>query len=355
MPASILALGSAVPQYEMAQHEIAERIIALLRLEGEQGEELRKLYKNSAIKKRYSVLPDFQGKGELFDSKGPPGMSKRNAIYKQEAPLLGKKAALTALEAWGGDKREITHLLSVSCTGVVAPGIEFALMQALDLDRSIQRFGINMMGCFGAFKALALARAFVQENSSYKVLIVCTELCTLHFQADMTSDKILGNALFGDGAAAAVIGCAAKGFCWEIHKSTSMGIDETLNKMTWEASDDGFLMKLSTTVPVRLQRAVPALVPQLLGERISVEDCDWAVHPGGKAIVQAIEKALGLKKEQTQASWNTLVNYGNMSSATFLFVLEEMQKQTALREWCAGIGFGPGLSIEGILLRRGGR
>lgn len=359
MHPSILAISSAVPLYALSQPEIAEKILALLSPNEMQSEEILKLYKNSAIQTRYSVVPDFQessGVGTLFDKNYPetlPGMSKRNDIYKKEAPLLAKKAASKALEQWGRDPGEITHVISVSCTGMVAPGIEFELMQMLNLKRSVQRLGLNFMGCFGAFKALMVAQALAKENPQHRILIVCTELCSLHFQSELTQDNILANALFSDGSAAAIVGITDECPLWEMHRSYSIGLDHTLDKMAWEASDHGFCMKLSSTVPVYIRRHIGALIKPLLEEEIKPDECDWAIHPGGKSILQALEKALALTKDQTQASWNTLESFGNMSSATFLFVLESLAKKPRKREWCIGVGFGPGLSMEGILLRKG--
>jgi len=361
MHPAILALTTAVPKYKVPQHEIAEKQIDLLSLVGQKGEDLKKLYQNSAIKTRYSVVSDFQNDeadqkflGQNYPQE-IPGMSKRNEIYKKEAPILAKKVAAKALEDWGGDPSEITHVISVSCTGVVAPGLEFELMQHLNLKRSVNRLGINFMGCFGAFKGLSVAQSFAKENPQHRILLVCTELCSLHFQAEQNLDNVLANSLFSDGAAAVIVGMSPLSHeksLWRMHRHYSLGVDDTLDKMTWEASDHGFLMTLSSKVPVLLGRHIHPFITSLLGSDASPSDCDWAIHPGGKSILQAIEKAINLNKDQTQASWNTLANYGNMSSATFLFVLDELQRQQNTRKWAVGIGFGPGLSMEGILLSK---
>ena len=131
----------------------------------------------------------------------------------------------------------------------------------------------------------------------------------------------------------------------------SLGFENTLDKMSWEAGDSGFLMRLSPAVPVLIGRRIEEFAVEVLGADAAAENCDWAIHPGGKSILQAIEKALKLKPEQTLASWKTLREYGNMSSATFLFVLDQLSRQAKRHPWAAGLGFGPGLSAEGILLR----
>lgn len=362
MHPSILALSTVVPPYKVLQEDIAEKMIDIFSIDPLKQEEMRRLYKNSSIHTRYSVLPDFAKEKSTWDFFGKnypetiPGMAERNDIYKKEAPDLAKKVAKQVLDAWGGNPNEITHVISVSCTGVMAPGIEFELMQFLQLNRSVNRLGINFMGCFGAFKGLSVASSFAKENPQHRILLVCTELCSLHFQAEQTPDNILANSLFSDGAAAVIIGMSLKPHeksMWEMHKLSSMGFDNTLDKMTWEAGDEGLVMTLSPKVPVLLGRCIRPFLTSLLGIDFVPSDYDWAIHPGGKSILEAIEKEVKLDRDQTKASWNTLAGYGNMSSATFLFVLENLYQLRSKRTQTVGLGFGPGLSIEGILLSKG--
>lgn len=359
MAVSILAISTAVPTNSISQKEIANKIIDMCSLDPEKAGAIKTLYHNSGIRTRYSVIPDFiktRKEWDFFGSEFPtiaPGMAQRNDLYKTEAPKLAYEAADKAIKTWGEDPASITHVISVSCTGMVAPGIEFGLMKDLKLNSSVQRFGINFMGCFGAFKGLAIALSFAKEDPKHRILLVCTELCSLHFQAEQTPDNILANALFSDGAAAIIVGADPKTTetsLREIHHGASLGLDNTLDKMQWEASDHGFKMKLSHRVPVLLGRQISSFVKSLTGHDSPWMDCDWAIHPGGKSIIQVIEKALNLEKHQTKASRETLANYGNMSSSTFLFVMDQLIRQKSSHKWTIGIGFGPGLSFEGILL-----
>lgn len=361
MNTSIFALSTAVPPYAFNQEDIANQMIDVLKIDKEKADQLRHLYRHSAIQKRYSVVPDFLKCREEWHFWGKnypenePSMASRNALYKQEAPRLAREAAQKALHAWGGDPSTITHVISVSCTGVMAPGIEFDLMQALNLKQSVNRLGINFMGCFGAFKGLSVAQSFAKEHPTHRILLVCTELCSLHLQSTLTHDHILGNSLFSDGAAAAIVGLKPKTDetpLWEIHRCGSWGMENSRDKMTWEAGDTGFLMTLSPFVPVLLGRNIRPFMESLLVSDAFSEECDWAIHPGGKSIIQAIEKAIKLDRTQTQASWDILAEYGNMSSSTFLFVLERLVQQRTSRSWTIGLGFGPGLSFEGIVLRK---
>ena len=206
MHASILALSTAVPPNKFSQNEIALKLIKLLSIPPEKAKAMQQLYQNSAINTRHSVLTDYVNhEGTLFGKDFPikvPGTFQRNEVYKEEAPKLAYEAARKALEKWGGNLQDISHIISVSCTGLMAPGLEFDLMQKLDLKSSIQRLGINFMGCFGAFKGLSVAQSFAKENPKNRILVVCTELCSLHFQTDLTTDNFLANSLFADGAAA---------------------------------------------------------------------------------------------------------------------------------------------------------
>lgn len=361
MDVSILAVSTAVPPYSLAQEEIADKLVDVLSFDPEKAQALKQLYQNSAIRTRHSVIPDFAKGREEWNFWGKefpkiiPGMSQRNDLYKIEAPKLAYEAAKKAVDAWGGDPTTITHVISVSCTGIIAPGIEFNLMKQLNLKSSTQRLGINFMGCFGAFKGLSVAQSLAKENPKHRILLVCTELCSLHFQAEQTPDNMLANSLFSDGAAAVIVGAdpaSHETALWKICKHSSLGLDDTTEKMSWEAGDHGFIMKLSHTVPVILSRQIAGFVQSLVNNDFLYTQCDWAIHPGGKSIVQAIEKALKLERSLTKASWDTLSDYGNMSSATFLFVLHRLLELKSTQKWTVGIGFGPGLSVEGILLSR---
>lgn len=355
----ILSVATAVPSHEFSQEETVEKMIALLGIDQEKSASLRKLYQNSAIDRRYSVVDDFKKERSHWHFWGAdfprqvPGMSQRNERYKKEAPRLAYEAASKAIERWGGNPADLTHLIFISCTGMVAPGIEFDLTQMLKLDAAINRLGINFMGCFGAFKGLSVAKAFALENPRHRILVVCTELCSLHFQADLDPETLVANSLFADGAAAVIVGREPQAHekpLWTISKSHCLKLDHTKDKMGWEASDRGFLIRLSHTVPVYIGRAIKTFVKQLLPESLSWEECGWAIHPGGKSILQAVERAFSIDKSKTQASWDILANYGNMSSATFLFILERLLQEENRFAHTIGMAFGPGLSMEGIVL-----
>jgi predicted naringenin-chalcone synthase len=340
----ILSLATAVPDYCFEQEAISDRMIRGLQLSESRASELQRVYRQSAIHTRHSVLPNFD---TLFMQ---PTARERNAIYKEQAPKLALKAARKALESRQGDIEAISHVISVSCTGMIAPGIEYYLIRDLGLRPSVGRFGINFMGCFGAFNALSLAVALTKENPAHRVLIVCTELCSLHAQTDLSTDTLLANALFADGAAACIVGSAhdEKPLATIVNRS-SLVLENSDHTMAWEVAESGYFMKLSMRVPVLIKNNIASFIKSLVGSRCTFEECHWAIHPGGKTILQAIEKECSLVPAQTTSSWQVLHKYGNMSSATFLFVLEQALQDPW--QWIVGTGFGPGLSIEGILIR----
>jgi len=358
MTATILALATEVPKTSLAQEDFAEAATKHLKLSESEARLLERITKNGQISRRHTVVEDFYEngfKGAAFNfCESTPQTSLRNEIFKKEAPQLAISVCKKALHAWGGDRQSITHVISVSCTGMIAPGIEFLLIDALGLPRNVERLGINFMGCFGAFKGLAVAKALALENPRNRVLLVCTELCSLHLQTDTQIDTLISNTLFADGAAAVVVGSKAHSTekpLFEICRQGSTALESTLDLMTWEAGDYGYSMRLSAHVPAQIEAHIAPFAARLIGDGQSFTSFTWAVHPGGKSIVDSVAKACELQPEQLRASWKVLKDYGNMSSPTFLFVLKEILNEKS-NENIIGLGFGPGLSVEGILLKR---
>ena len=357
---AILGIATAVPDYKIPQNTYRDFVTRALDLKKSHAQFLKRICSRSAINSRYFVVDDPLKSREQWSflshdyPSTVPTMTERNNLYKQEAPKLAYKAARNALKNWGGNAHDITHVISVSCTGVVAPGIEFLLLDLLGLKRDIQRLGINLMGCFGAFRGLLTARAFALENPKHRILLVCTEICSIHFQANLSLNYFVSNVLFADGSAAVVVGAEPTGHergLWNIINYKAFAYPHSQDVMTWEASDHGFLMYLSPKVPDIVFELAHDFSKELLGEYADFSECTWPVHPGGKEIIRVIEKACNLEPWQTESAWEVLAEYGNMSSATFLFVLENLSKKKTKASWAVGLGFGPGLSFEGILLK----
>jgi prepilin-type processing-associated H-X9-DG protein len=255
------------------------------------------------------------------------------------------------------EKREITHLVVVSCTGMYAPGLDIDLVKALGLNSSISRTCINFMGCYAAFNALKLADLFCSSEKNAKVLMVCTELCTIHFQKENTENNMLANALFADGSAALLVeaqprkGINLKPIAFHCDLATDGEQD-----MAWTVGDWGFEMKLSSYVPDVIRSGIKRLTGSLL-ERISRNLSDvsyFAIHPGGKKILEVIEQELNISKDSNHHAYEILKQYGNMSSPTVLFVLNEIWKKLSDKDQSKNIlsfAFGPGLTMESMLLQ----
>lgn len=297
--AHILALGAEAPTLSPSQDLLLEKVIRSLPADDRGAPLIRRIYSGSQIETRHSVVDDYANdtlSGPFFGENFPNTAARhvptqRSVQRKGTGPAHA--AAEKALDDWGRPREDVTHVISVSCTGMIAPGIEFLLIDSLNLPRSTQRLGINFMGCFGAFKGLAVAKALALESPTHRVLVVCTELCSLHFHLDGQVDTHVANAIFADGAAAVVVGCVpcSQEKSWmEIIRQGSLALESSQHLMTWEATDDGLVMWLSPEVPHLIDEHVLRFARGLLGGALDFSDCDWAVHPGGKPILQAIEK-----------------------------------------------------------------
>jgi len=361
----ITAIGTATPENKFTQAEIAEFMIKAMNLDYEGGRKLKTLFRSSGIDYRYSVLKDY-GSPQKFtffpnnDKLEPfPSTEKRIRAFRENALQVSRKAIENAFTNIPGfSRKEITHLIVVCCTGMYAPGLDVDIVRSLGLSSTVQRTCINFMGCYAAFNALKVADAFCKADANSKVLIVCTELCSLHFQKEYSDDNLLANALFADGSAAVLMeGKTKKETKLKIevfHSDLSTADGE--QAMAWTIGDMGFEMKLSAYVPSIIKDGIQKLTASLL-DKISKKLSDiryFAIHPGGKKIVEAIEYELNITKEQNGSAYNVLKNYGNMSSPTVLFVLNEIFGKLTKEdhgEHILSFAFGPGLTLESMVLK----
>ena len=324
---------------------------------------VRTIFKLSGIEYRHSVLDDY-GKSSDFsfypnnDGEPFPSTERRLKIFKDKALELSRASVQNLLDKRPGfDRSTITHVVAVCCTGMYAPGLDIDLVKKFGLQSTVQRTCINFMGCYAAFNALKLADAFCRADKKSKVLIVCTELCSIHFQRAFTDDNVLANALFADGSAAVLVEGESDHPIKLVPESfhSDLAIDGERD-MAWTVGDLGFEMKLSSYVPDIIQRDISQLTNSLL-KRISKNISEikyFAIHPGGKKILQAIEEELGITKEQNAEAYNVLKNYGNMSSPTVLFVLHEIFSKLTRQdndEHVLSFAFGPGLTLESMVLK----
>ena len=366
--AIIQSIGTAVPPFKISQelhHFILESANGISR-----GERLllRSVYRNSGILSRHSVLEEFGNndapENKIFHPAGKSAqvsISRRMEIFESFATDLCYMAVNDCLKNISLNSTEITHLITFSCTGMSAPGVDINLIEKLGLSRNIERTCINFMGCYAGINALRMAKYIVTSQKDAVVLLCGIEICTIHYQKSKSQDQLIANAIFGDGAAAAIItssdnkvdqqypGLILDKFYSEYEPS---GIDE----MAWRIGDFGFDLKLSTYVPDLIQKNIAGLINKLFEKAgLNQKNIDWyALHPGGIKILEACEKALNISKQDNSYSYDVLKEYGNMSSVTIFFVLKKYFEKLTKDDSGKNIlscAFGPGLTMESMILK----
>jgi predicted naringenin-chalcone synthase len=362
---AILGLGTAVPPHRVAQSHLSEWLAGALADQPALARWLRSLYRLSGIETRYSCLPDASmspADSRFVPTRLPeeaPTTAERMAIYEREAPAVGAAAAQRALADLGGDEpgaleaaaASVTHLIAVSCTGFFAPGLDLALGARLGLRPGVERMLVGFMGCSAAFTGMRLAAQIVCARPEARVLVVCAELCSIHAQPELDRTNLTVTSLFADGAAACLIGADTDGAHerFELDRFFTAYAPEAADAMSWRIGDHGFRMTLSPQVPRLVGRMAPGAVDGLLagGPRPRL----WAIHPGGPSIVDQVVESLALTEEQAAPSRAVLRGFGNMSSPTILFVLNELRERLRAErpsgpEAAIAMAFGPGLVAE---------
>jgi predicted naringenin-chalcone synthase len=343
-------IGTALPDQEghglflkWAEKRIEDRRTAAL---------FKRMASRSGIEQRWTVLPIPQGAtdagaaGGFYEDPQLPPTSARMTLYAEEAPRL----AIKAIRALGGHEG-ITHLVVASCTGFIAPGIDQIIARELGLDVGIERTVVGFMGCYAAVSALRLGYHLVRSEPGARVLVVAVELCTLHLQPETDIEPILAMLLFGDGAGAAILSAEPEGLA--ISAPFAAAIPDSAEMIGWKIGDKGFAMHLSGAVPARIGQALAD--PDLLARIGDIGDVDsWAVHAGGRSVLDAVEQGLGLGEDALWASREILRTCGNMSSATLMFVLRTLLESDKAIDSGLAIAFGPGLTAEGFCFSRAG-
>lgn len=358
----IVSIASAVPPYEHEQASIcsfADKIYCNSTVESRKH---KFLYAHSGIQKRYSAIPDYSlapGERTFYstaeDLEPFPSLEKRMEWYNRTATDLSVKTIEKCIDG-KIHASDITHLITVSCTGLSAPGLDLEVMEAMQLPSNIFRTSVNFMGCYAAIHGLKLADALAKSDEKANVLIVCTELCTLHFQKEPSADNITSTLIFGDGCAAVLMQHnkgSLKGM--QVDNFYSDVLFKGKKDMSWQLSSEGFKMTLSGYVPDLVKEDFNGLLNSALehGELKKEKITHWCIHPGGKKILEAIGKSVDLPSNALSYSYAVLNDYGNMSSPTILFVLEKIWnelQQTPEPATIFGAAFGPGLTMETFIL-----
>lgn len=313
----------------------------------------RRMARLSAIEHRYSFLkPIPNGDGEWRDSEGIyargsfPPTARRMECFERFAPQLARRV-LDKLKLSEEERRGITHVIVTSCTGLYAPGLDFDVVKHLGLDTSVERTMIGFMGCYAAINALKAAHHIVRSVEKAKVLILSLELCTLHMQETEDLEQLLSFLLFADGSAAYLVSAEPSGLA--IDSFEAVTIPETSHLITWRIRELGFDMQLSGRVPAEIKRALSLDRSRVTRGRDPLSIDLWAVHPGGRTVLDAVEHGLGLPADALVHSRNILARFGNMSSATVVFVLEQVLHHARAGQQGCAMSFGPGVTAETML------
>jgi alpha-pyrone synthase len=337
-------IATAIPEHDVHDAFVvyAENMLADPRMRAV----FRRMVSRAEIAHRYSFLDPQKGSGqcphsahEFYQPGKFPNTARRMELFEQSAPVLMRKA-LDRLALSEEERSGITHVLVTCCTGLYAPGLDFEIVDHLGLSAGVERTMVGFMGCYAAINALKLARHIVRSDPKAGVLMVNLELCTLHFQETQELEQVLSFLVFADGAAASLVTAREQGLALDSFKAVM--VPETRGLITWKIRELGFDMLLSGHVPGELGRALHE--GELMAERDGIDL--WAVHPGGRSILDAVEKGLELAKDALAASREVLSCFGNMSSATVMFVLQRIMQQTLPGQRGCAISFGPGLTAE---------
>jgi predicted naringenin-chalcone synthase len=364
----IQAIGTAVPPHKISQQHHYSILESANGMSREEKLILRKIYSRSGIEYRHSVLTEFAGEDReenvIFHPSGKyesTPVSKRMQVYETYAAELCKEAAMKCFEDLPSlDKKDITHLVTFSCTGMYAPGLDIQLVEMLGLERNVERTCINFMGCYAAINALKSAYHIARSQPGAVVMLAGVELCSLHYQKSNEPNQVVANALFADGAAVVIVSAkelqkqsdevklCLNNFYSEFEQSAA-------DDMVWRIGDAGFDLRLTPEVPNVVKGNIDVLVNKLLSNAgLKQEDIDYyAIHPGGMKILEACESSLNITKEQNENSYHVLRNYGNMSSVTVLFVLKQYLQQLTQADKGKKIlscAFGPGITMESMIL-----
>ena len=369
MPVTLRSLEVAVPDTVLHQDQVREVFASQPGMSRLATRLVGAAFDSSGIERRHSAVTEMDLSADVEDSQTPqffdattrqilnPTTGARNELYVQEASRLYVDAAVAAMASADGiDKTDVTHVITVSCTGFFSPGPDYLIVRGLDLDPAVQRYHLGFMGCYAAFPAMRQAKTICDANPDAVVLVVSVELCSIHVRVSDDPDTILGSSLFGDGAAAAVI----TGRNHDGGRALQLDHFETVltpvgeEAMAWNIGDNGFEMVLGTYVPKIIDAHIVDALAPLLAHDESLTDRQfrdiehWAIHPGGRSILDKVEAKLELDPAQLGPSRDVLRRYGNMSSATVMFVLKTIldDPDSEAGERVCSMAFGPGLTVE---------
>ncbi|KAJ8758760.1 hypothetical protein K2173_000481 [Erythroxylum novogranatense] len=369
--ASVLAIGTANPENCFNQDEFPDLCFRVTKSEHLTGlkEKFKRICERSTVRKRYlhlteEILQEYPS----IATYNAPSLDARQEIEVAEVPKLAARAASKAIEEWGQPKSKITHLIFCSTSGIDKPGVDCHLVHLLGLPLSVNRVMLYTLGCHAGGTVLRIAKDLAENNVGSRVLVVCTELTVMTFRGPSETDlaNLIRMAIFGDGAAAVIIGAdpdlSIERPIFEIYSASQTLVPNTSKAIHGRVLEMGLTFYVDKMVPTLVASNIEQCLDKAFSP-IGIKDWNsifWMPHPGGPAILAEIEAKLGLKPEKLRATKHVLSEYGNMSSATVLFILDEMRRRSKKEgkettgeglEWGVLMGFGPGVTVETVVLR----
>nr|AHA14502.1 resveratrol synthase [Fagopyrum tataricum] len=370
-PATVLAIGTATPPTCYPQSEYPDFYFRMCKSEHmtELKHKMKRICDRSGIRQRFM----FHTEENLTPNPNmckfkAPSLDARQEMLIMEVPKLGVEAAEKAMEEWGQDKSKITHLIFCTTTSNDMPGADYQFARLFGLNPAVSRTMVYQQGCFAGGTVLRLVKDIAENNRGARVLVVCSEIVAFAFRGPHEDhiDSLIGQLLFGDGAAALVVGCdideRIEKPIFELLSASQTTIPDTLHTMQLHLTEAGLTFHLTKEVPQTVADNMEEVMLEAL-KPLGITDWNkifWQVHPGGKAILDKIEEKLELNKSKLRDSRYILSEYGNLTSACVLFVMDEMRKRSAREgkkttgegfEWGVAIGLGPGLTVETIVMR----
>ncbi|RWR74429.1 chalcone synthase [Cinnamomum micranthum f. kanehirae] len=368
-PATVLAIGTATPSNVVYQADYPDYYFRITKSEHmtELKEKFKRMCDKSMIRKRYMQLTeDFLKENPNICAYMAPSLDARQDMVVVEVPKLGKEAASKAIKEWGQSKSKITHLVFCTTSGVDMPGADYQLTKLLGLRPSVKRLMMYQQGCFAGGTVLRLAKDLAENNAGARVLVVCSEITAVTFRgpSDSHLDSLVGQALFGDGAAAVIVGAdpvQAERPLFQLVSAAQTILPDSDGAIDGHLREVGLTFHLLKDVPGLISKNIEKSLVEAF-EPLGIKDWNslfWIAHPGGPAILDQVEEKLQLKTEKLKATRHVLSEFGNMSSACVLFILDEMRRKSLEEnkettgeglEWGVLFGFGPGLTVETVVL-----
>ncbi|KYQ93091.1 putative polyketide synthase [Tieghemostelium lacteum] len=357
----ILGMGTANPERYITAKEFHEKIGAPFLIQEEYLKKTEEVYPKIGVEGRHFGR-DYTLTKTSYPVRALQNIEQVNNEYIGFAMDISEKSCLKAVQDWGGNPKDITHFVTATCTGQMVPDLNARLIPILGLNDDINRVSSNFNGCCAGLTTMRIAADIARANKNFRLLVLCTELCTQQMSLSAEFDQVITSYLFGDGSAAYIMGSEPKESekpLYEVLGSHTKIIPNTQNLLKFELAVQGWSMTIDPMIPPTISTNVQGFLNKMLEEKCNgnklptdlVAECEYLLHPGGPGILKGICKSLGITDYHARHSWHVLKKYGNMSSATVLFTMNSARYDKVAKPYSISFAFGPGLAVEGIVLK----